>query len=183
MKIPALTVWQPWATLIALAGHPDPEIRAQAKHFETRPWGTQYRGIIAIHSAASRPTEFYRVIRTEPFRTFLAKVGYESGQDFPFGQVITICNLVDAIKIDLVGKNFFLEKGRQSSKSRIVPLVSANELAFGNFRPGRFALKLDNIRPMSKPVRAKGNRKLWWWDVPTKLITEVFPGGGCLENA
>ena len=38
----ALTIWQPWASLIA----------GGAKQYETRSWATQYRGPIAIHAAA-----------------------------------------------------------------------------------------------------------------------------------
>lgn len=171
MRIPAITLWEPWATLCALAGHPDLEIRAQAKHFETRSWDTQYRGIIAIHSARSMPTEGYRVLKEEPFRSFLSRAGLKSSLDFlPRGRVIAIAKLVDVFRVDLVGKNFFLEKGR---KSRIVPLLSENEVAFGDFSPGRYAWKLDNIHRLSRPVPAKGNRKLWWWDVPEELAEEM----------
>lgn len=44
MKI--LTLWQPWATLIALG----------VKTHETRSWSTPYRGPLAIH-AAKRPMD------------------------------------------------------------------------------------------------------------------------------
>jgi hypothetical protein len=44
MKI--FTLWQPWATFIAL----------NLKQFETRHWGTSYRGKLAIH-AAKRPID------------------------------------------------------------------------------------------------------------------------------
>lgn len=40
----ALTIWQPWATAIAIG----------AKRIETRSWETHYRGPIAIHAAARR---------------------------------------------------------------------------------------------------------------------------------
>ncbi len=38
----AITIWQPWASLIACG----------AKQYETRSWATSYRGPIAIHAAA-----------------------------------------------------------------------------------------------------------------------------------
>lgn len=40
-KIPAITLWQPWASLIA----------AGQKCYETRSWQRSYRGPLAIHSA------------------------------------------------------------------------------------------------------------------------------------
>lgn len=44
-EIPVLSLWQPWATLVALG----------VKSIETRSWSTKYRGPIAIHAAARRP--------------------------------------------------------------------------------------------------------------------------------
>ena len=41
----ALTIWQPWASLIARS----------VKQYETRSWATQYRGPIAIHAAMKNP--------------------------------------------------------------------------------------------------------------------------------
>ena len=41
----ALTIWQPWASLIACG----------AKRYETRSWATKYRGPIAIHAAMKDP--------------------------------------------------------------------------------------------------------------------------------
>ena len=41
MKIKAITIYQPWASLKACG----------AKKFETRGWATNYRGPIAIHAA------------------------------------------------------------------------------------------------------------------------------------
>ncbi|WP_200243081.1 ASCH domain-containing protein [Thiohalocapsa halophila] len=43
-SIPALTLWQPWAALIAIG----------AKPFETRSWPTHYRGPLAIHAGIDR---------------------------------------------------------------------------------------------------------------------------------
>lgn len=42
----ALTLWQPWAQLVALG----------VKVIETRSWGTKYRGPLLIHAAARKPT-------------------------------------------------------------------------------------------------------------------------------
>lgn len=41
----AITLWQPWASLVAVG----------AKTIETRSWSTKHRGPLAIHAAAKRP--------------------------------------------------------------------------------------------------------------------------------
>lgn len=43
--MPVLTLWQPWASLVALG----------VKTIETRSWATKHRGRIAIHAAGRRP--------------------------------------------------------------------------------------------------------------------------------
>lgn len=167
MKIPVITLWEPWATLCALAGHPDPEIRKRAKHFETRNWTTKYRGKIAIHSAKTMPQEAQHLASNEePFRSVLAMAGYKNMNDFPRGKIIAIGNLVDVIRVDLVGKNFIVEKGK---KSKVVRFLSINELAFGDYSAGRFAWLLEDMQIMPEPVPAKGHQGLWWWNVPEDL--------------
>ncbi len=49
----AITIWQPWASLIACG----------AKKFETRSWATNYRGPIAIHVAKK---DVRKIIKTLP---------------------------------------------------------------------------------------------------------------------
>ena len=41
--------------------------------------------------------------------------------------------------------------------------LTADERSFGNYEPGRYAWCLGNVRRLSKPVLAKGNRLLWEW--------------------
>ena len=45
-EIRIISLWQPWASLIAL----------NLKQYETRSWGAPYRGKLAIH-AAKRPID------------------------------------------------------------------------------------------------------------------------------
>jgi hypothetical protein len=57
----AITIWQPWASLIAIG----------AKQYETRSWETKYRGPIAIHAAKKDPCKM--PILVEPFETVLKR--------------------------------------------------------------------------------------------------------------
>jgi hypothetical protein len=43
----ALSLWQPWATLVSIG----------AKRIETRSWPTKYRGPLAIHAGLTRRRE------------------------------------------------------------------------------------------------------------------------------
>lgn len=74
----ALTLTQPWATLVAL-GH---------KQVETRSWRTQYRGPIAIHAAKGFPASARQFAEVE--RDF----GRIPSQ-LPRGAVVCIIDLVD----------------------------------------------------------------------------------------
>lgn len=75
----AITLWQPWASLIAIG----------AKQYETRSWSTTYRGPIAIHAAMKHPDYFpydsIRVLREAGFPTV------------PRGVVVAVAKLVDVI--------------------------------------------------------------------------------------
>jgi hypothetical protein len=65
----ALSVMQPWATLIALG----------AKHIETRSWATSHRGQLAIH-ASSRMNRVALLNLREPLiQEALTAGGYREG--------------------------------------------------------------------------------------------------------
>lgn len=78
--IPALTLWQPWATLI----------EQEVKRVETRSWATNYRGPIAIH-AAKKP------VAVSDYPHLFELVSY--GCEFPFGAVVAIANLVNCVEM------------------------------------------------------------------------------------
>ena len=74
----ALTLTQPWASLVALG----------YKRVETRSWRTQYRGPIAIHAAKGFPTEARRFAEVE------RAIGRVPAR-IPRGAVVCIIDLVD----------------------------------------------------------------------------------------
>jgi hypothetical protein len=84
----AITLWQPWATLIAIG----------VKPFETRSWPTRYRGPIAIH--AGRTREGLRLCAGETeIEEALARAGYAL-DTVPLGFVVCSANLVDVLTTD-----------------------------------------------------------------------------------
>jgi hypothetical protein len=74
----ALTLTQPWATLVALG----------YKRVETRSWRTQYRGPIAIHAAKGFPAEAREFAEVE------RAIGRVPAR-IPRGAVVCIIDLVD----------------------------------------------------------------------------------------
>lgn len=149
----ALTLWQPWATLIAMG----------EKRIETRCWSTKYRGELAIHSAAKLPAKWLGASsRTDPFRDELADVfGVRRDRDdragkhiddilrgLPSGKVLCIVRLVDVAETD--------EMFREA--------IPARERVFGNYEDGRYAWLLEMVEVFEPAIPAKGNRMLWEWN-------------------
>lgn len=113
----ALTLTQPWATLVAL-GH---------KRVETRSWSTKYRGPLAIHAAKGYPAYARGVAAAEYAnpRGLLAP-----GTLLALGGIVARARLVDVRRTE-----------------EVVDRLSAQEQRLGNYAPGRFAWFLEDIDP------------------------------------
>ena len=77
-RIKALTLWQPWASLIA----------GQVKEYETRSWATPHRGLLAIHAAKREPTFVYGDLGVTPD---------DLPEPAPLGVVVCLARLVDCV--------------------------------------------------------------------------------------
>jgi activating signal cointegrator 1 len=144
----AITIYQPWATLIALG----------EKQFETRSWETKYRGQLAIHAAKKVDREAYL---SEPFWSILREHGIVCIDDLPTGAIVATCNLTDCLGIGTVFGNDRVAAG--DNGPYFIP-VTSNEYHFGYFESGRYAWKLENVQRISKPIQAKGQQGFWNWD-------------------
>ncbi len=167
MKVLRLT--QPWASLVAIG----------AKKIETRSWGTKYRGPLAIHAAKGFPQDAQHLCSREPFRhilieqySFMASGEIYLGKHkFPLGAVVAVCNLVNVVQfgcmavfVDPTGKEQIVEKyDCPEGWICVPPYNDANEFAFGDYTMGRYAFILADIRPLSKPISARGSLGLWEW--------------------
>lgn len=136
----AMTVTQPWATLIA----------SGAKRIETRSWRTRYRGPLAIHAAASFPRYALRACFDEQIASALGRSNVRALSDLPRGAVVAIAQLVDCRRVDEL-------PGR---------LLTSRELRFGDYTPGRYGWVLDDVRLLRRPVPARGALGLWEWTQP-----------------
>ncbi len=142
MVMKAITIWQPWASLI---------VEGQ-KGYETRSWYTSYRGPIAIH-AAKRPVEkVLEEINPSGMPTFFLEALYSIfGQYFketlPTGGIVATAKLVDCIRIT----------------EEFVKGLSFKEELFGDYTIGRYAWKLEGVKKIQRPIPVVGKQGLWTW--------------------
>jgi len=139
----ALTVYQPFATLLLLTDCTG----ERAKIFETRPetctW-LSYRGPVAIHAGKSQ--DFMHLCDKEPFRSTLARHGL-SKDDLVFGAVIGEVIMDYVLRTEEMGRPRF-----------------EHEAEFGNFAPGRVAIHTRSPVLYEQLVPARGQQGLWNWD-------------------
>lgn len=148
----AITLTQPWATLMAIG----------AKQIETRSWGAQYRGPLAIHAAKGGVTAGVRRFReSEPCRSALAaaRVGV-----LPMGAIVAYGILVGVVRTGADLMEYVVTR----------PDLSPHEAAFGDYSLGRYAWIFAGVHPVP-PVPCKG--MLGLWTVPPEPMRAVVLNG------
>lgn len=139
----AITVRQPWATLLALG----------EKRYETRSWKTILRGPIAIHAGQQVDKE---ALQNEYVEEALDRHGYLTIADLPRGSIVAIANLTNCLQVtEVLQSGCMLENGHQ---------VSDPEWTFGDFTVGRYAWQMDIIQRLETPIAAKGKLGIWEWE-------------------
>lgn len=137
--IKALTLYQPWATLVAIG----------AKRIETRSWWTAYRGLLAIHASKTFGATNRALCHQEPFRSALLAGGVERLSDLPLGAVVAVGRLA-----------LCEEMTTQWLEWRLPP---EPERSFGYYAAGRYAWSLSDAEPVAPPIPARGALGLWVW--------------------
>ncbi len=135
--LPAITCWQPWASLIALG----------LKPFETRSRPPPRRLVgarIAIHAALRRP---------EPLP---AAPGLPAAGELPRGAVVCTATLAGAYRLGEAG---LVTDAVPGSPPRL--LVPADP--FGDYGAGRWAWHLVAVARLDPPAPARGHRGWWRW--------------------
>mgnify|MGYP001351714337 CR=1 FL=1 len=169
MTIKALTVYEPWASLIALG----------EKKIETRGWYTKYRGPLAIHAAKKYPGD---IVFQEPFYSALSPLHDGDGIMFPGPCIIAVAELVNcwyivhhpgtnvdrAKHISIGAESLTTDKHAPDFADYIVP--TEQEMLFGDWTPGRYAWQLENVHRLAEPIPAKGRQRIWNWDATEHLV-------------
>ena len=151
----ALSLWQPWASLIATG----------AKTWETRSWPTAYRGplLICASKGGLSKTALIATLCIWPFQGGLAPLRGKpleletvthwagiTADDLPFGTAVCIVDLMDcrptgSLTLDEIG----------------------TDAPFGDFTIGRYAWKLENVRIVGS-FEVRGKQRLF--TVPDSVI-------------
>lgn len=142
MVIKALSLWQPWASLIA-DGY---------KRFETRSWKTNYRGPLLI-CAAKRPVNLIEADKP----VFYAGLHCSYYLWMPRGVALCVADLVGCLPVT------------HRDVMAVTPPAS-QEFALGDFSPGRFAWKLENVRKLYPMFPVRGRQGLFNVEIPQGLV-------------
>lgn len=170
--MPALTLWQPWASLMAIG----------VKSIETRSWPAPVKLIgdrIALHAAARVPTPARGPMFVGDFH--VAQGGtWLHGRDvdvpMPFGAVVATARLSACVPI------VETESHRPAPQRSDQPCVTNphdggnlvgywrdgfvtyfSDRPFGDYRVGRWAWLLEDVEPLAEPVPARGRQRVWRW--------------------
>jgi hypothetical protein len=138
--VKAITLTQPWATLVAL----------KEKRYETRSWDTAHRGQIAIHAAKNLSPVggndgLARLCWTQPFASALERHGLVGPPQLPIGDVVAVAVLAETFECG----------------GTPPPGEPDQEAAFGDFTAGRFMWELHDVVLLDEPVAVRGRQRLW----------------------
>lgn len=149
----AISLWQPWASLMA----------SGAKKIETRSWPTKYRGQLVICSAKKIiPEGIKGSLAGQCLRIALQRLEgkrFDEGlvrqlvfdhpmvkiHSWPYGYALAIGNLIDCIPTE------------EAVKMKLDPY----ELIFGDYTSGRFAWIFSGMEPVERPFPIIGRQRLF----------------------
>lgn len=159
--IRALTLYQPWATLMAIGAKPD----------ETRGWAApqslEIGEALAIHAGLRDPAIGLQELGPEGARAALhamQRAGIDVNQPPPTGCVLSIHEF----------------RGCRRAWLRKDDLPAAERL-FGDYSYGRYAWQLPLLYRLPKPNPCRGHQGLWPWE-PTKDVEEWLRDLACAEG-
>lgn len=150
----ALSLWQPWATAIALG----------SKRVETRSWSTDYRGPLAIHAAKRCVKQemddlcfenhWIGALHLES-EVFVTDTRIDLDRflfGMPFGSIVAVCRLIDCRETE----DFDETDDLQGEK----PFMWCEE-DLGDFDFCRFGWVLEDTRQLAEPIPYRGRQGLF----------------------
>jgi hypothetical protein len=178
-----LSLYQPWASLVAL----------NIKTIETRSWATKYRGRLAVHAAKRVPKladweaatgwwvdegpSLHRAGTT--LGNGMVDYSGVSAEHYrlPLGAIVATCELVDCVPIIGPGRSYTKDDYPHLKRYGDGVLGICREMGaqaewvtdqrpYGDYSPGRFAWLLADIKPLDVPVPVQGHQGLWNWELP-----------------
>lgn len=131
---PAITIYQPWASLIAYG----------FKEFETRGWPApkKYIGqLMAIHAGKQWTDTEQRWLKA--YKQMFPEIG---DLPVPLGCIVAMCRLVECVPAELLAST-----------------VNPRERTTGNYDAGRYGWRLEVVKRAEPPIKAVGKQGIWMW--------------------
>ena len=149
-SIQTISLWQPWASLWA----------GGQKKIETRSWPLfgQLPRTLAVHAAKRFDRECRALCDREPFRSALARIGYDA-DSLPLGCVVGVVIVTRVYRFQLGGV-----------------LPPEPERSFGDYHEGRYGWETNGNRLLAEPVPAKGMQGVFGWTPPAELVFRAASG-------
>lgn len=144
VKIKAISLWQPWASLWA----------AGIKIHETRDWPTTHQGLLAVHAAKHQDADAALLWRDLNWhREYSQRIGIDAKlpvafRALPFGAIVGVVHVVRCYRTE-----------------HVMPLPDL-EILLGNFQPGRYAWRAENARLFKDPIPWKGRQGFFNVEIP-----------------
>lgn len=172
----ALSLKQPWATLLALG----------CKRIETRPMrplalveGPAAGRTFLIHASKELSHAGELLVRGvgpggHYFRDALERNGYHGPEDLVYGAIIGAATCAGYALTDaLLRASVVVEQQPEAGEwARGWPLpLTPQEIAFGDYGPGRYGWLCKDAKRLTQPVPVKG--QLGLWPVPVHVRAEA----------
>jgi hypothetical protein len=121
------------------------------KELETRGWKLNYRGPMAIHATKKLVPFSHVFFNLEPHLQALImntiEEAYGSYDAMPRGAILGTVNIKEVFKVE-----------------DIFPVIGKIEQACGDYRPGRFAWKMEDIQAFETQIQIAGHQGIWKWN-------------------
>lgn len=166
--VPALGLWQPWASLATWRDLDNEHEAVGVKAHETRHWRTDYRGPVIIQATIKWNTDLAQMCVEDPFRSVIERyLSLDPGTltrsniyhglktQLPFGALVGYATVVDCLSTD---DDCFTDWD----------FLYSNDHCFGDFDPGRFAWRLRDPVRFETPIPYKGGQG--WFNVPLDIL-------------
>lgn len=174
MTIPALSLWQPWASLVALG-----EKRIETRHFDVMKKPGFRPGPVAIHATQKWPSTVADMCMDEHFYPALKRHGFPlpDGPDIslPTGRLLTRDEQATLWCFIPKGKILCVVDAIECLPFEKLGDLHPQEEAFGNYGPGRWGLVFGKIlETFEPPIPWKGQQTIGWpWEWDTEISRAI----------
>lgn len=139
MRIPCISLWHPWAHLMAI----------NAKYIETRSWPITHRGPLAIHAAKKWQGWQQDLCFSPTFLRAMRENESDAGERLmeriraTLGCIVCVVNVDDCKLVEEITG------------------LSVREMTFGDYSPGRYGWITSIVRRFKKPIPCVGRQALF----------------------